>query len=134
MKIEKIKKIGFWKEYTLASKDPSVFNERFGLETKNKKELLAYLKSGIRILLTRGISKCVVHGKLFAPHGEVFFDGNWIWSKGVIYYVENYDLQLTKDFIDHVEKANFKIMLSEENIDENYFNSLNDLAYTFISH
>ncbi len=48
-------------------------------------------------------------------------DGKWIWPRDVIYYVRNYDLQLSSEFIDYMRSQNWvvsdKIEIDYDNLE-----------------
>lgn len=134
MEIEgtKIEKIGFWKEYTLYPDDNSVHDLVFNEKQPNKKEILEYLDSGVRVLLTRGVNECKLHGNIFAPYGKVFFDGKWLWSEGFVYYFKKYNLEIPQRFLEHIEKNNFTIPIKKEDMSEALFEKISALASSLI--
>ena len=48
-------------------------------------------------------------------------DGTWIWPADLVYYVENYDLQLDEEFIKHMAKQSWSVpedlIIDEDDID-----------------
>jgi hypothetical protein len=79
-------------------------------EIQNKAYVLYYLESGLgwkRIWtlvddLLSCEEKCI--GSL-----DIFTDGVWAWSRDVIYYFRNYNLQLPPAFLEHARTRNWRM-------------------------
>ena len=62
---------------------------------------------------------CPEKGVIGSP--DDITDGTWIWPADLVYYVENYDLQLDEEFIKHMAKQSWSVsedlIIDEDDID-----------------
>ncbi len=71
---------------------------------RDKKMIVSYLREGATIGAYAGIAKDVITGKAIPGEWTLKSDGVYKWSTDTIFYVENYNLKLPDDFIEHVLK------------------------------
>jgi len=128
------RKIGFWKEYTKHSTDNSIFKETLNKKNSDKKDILKYLNSGVKILSVREVHRCVFSGKIFGALVNIYTDGVWIWTEGLIYYLENYDILLPSLFLEHLTANSFLHNLKEEDLSQNEKNKLEYFVFNQINH
>lgn len=69
---------------------------------EQKTQILKYLKS----FESDAVGACVVYDSVKNEHTSItleeFNDGEFYWNSSVVYYFENYDIQLEKAFIEKV--------------------------------
>ena len=98
-----LKRQGYYREMPHAEEtDPSI-EEYIGKAIDYKKEICQYLQKGIVLAACGEVSKDVLHPeKGIAGTPDDMTDGKYIWPGDLAYYVMNYDLQLDREFIDHM--------------------------------
>ena len=101
---------GYYKEMPHGeSTDPSIM-DFIGKKIDNKNEICEYLKKGMVLAACGQVVDDVINperGIAGAP--DDMTDGRWMWPADLVYYVENYDLQLPKEFIDYMKNNDWKI-------------------------
>ena len=75
-----------------------------GKPNKKKAEILSYLRNAEIIAAAPGIMKDVLTGKSTGREMLLYSDGNFVWRSEVIYYVEEYDMELPTEFVKHITK------------------------------
>lgn len=68
-----------------------------------------YLESRCFVSGTTTLQPCSICENDFAGPRTYYTDGEWIWGKWMVHYVLKHDLMLPIEFIEFVEKKNFKI-------------------------
>ncbi|MBO4578749.1 MAG: hypothetical protein J5715_01220 [Clostridiales bacterium] len=115
-----LKKLGYYKELSYGdASDPSIM-DHIHHKIENKKELCNYLRSGHILAACGGVVHDVINpdkGIIGSP--DTFTDGTWIWQADLSYYVEEYDLDLGNDFIDHIKSLEWHV---PQDIDIDYDN------------
>lgn len=106
--------IGYWKEDKHYFKRQDFLMSLIELKSKEKnysKEfVLSYLNSGELLTGVRGPGPDLLdNSKEIVGKGSCITDGYWIWTVDVPYYVENYDIGLPEEFVDHMAKNDYKI-------------------------
>ena len=115
-----IKRIGYFKEMPHGEpSDPSI-KDFIGKEQSKTviEKICSYLDSGIPVVACAGIAPDVIHpekGSAGAPTSMT--DGTWMWPGDLSYYVKNYGLGLSADFIESMEKNDWIIRLTPEELD-----------------
>ena len=105
-----LKKIGFFDEDEMDEAEAvSLLTElkRLGPCFEEEKAL-AYMKAGSEFLLIAGVFEDVLDSQrpiVGAPH--VMTDGVWAWSAELIYYLQNYHIQLPEEFLQHMLNNNW---------------------------
>ena len=109
-----MKKIGFYREYTESSKDPSVFELDISGKNQINTKILNYLKTGVEVCYFRNAARCRLSGEYFGPYSTIYTDGEWIWTSGLIFYVEKYNIKLPEDFLHTIVDNLFKVPSKED--------------------
>lgn len=105
-----INRLGYYKEMPHGEEsDPSI-KDFIGKNIENKKEVCDYLKKGIVLAACGQVVKDVIlPEKGIAGAPDDMTDGKWLWPGDLAYYVENYDLQLPKEFIEYMKEKDWKV-------------------------
>jgi len=105
-----INRQGYYKEMPHGEEsDPSI-KDFIGKKIENKKEVCDYLKKGMVLAACGQVVKDVIHPeKGIAGTPDDMTDGKWLWPGDLAYYVENYDLQLPKEFVEYMKEKNWKV-------------------------
>lgn len=99
--------IGYW--WNPATKDreypdPSELVRPNWLSPKSRSALLQYLRSAPTYCGSYGHSFC--RFGCGVPHvvigSKEYWDGDWVWPEGVAHYVDDHDVYLPQEFVDHV--------------------------------
>ena len=101
-------KVGFYKEMPHAENtDPSILDCIHKADYSDETaQICSYLKNGTIYIACCGVCYDVIdQEKGVAGVPSLLTDGVWIWPGDLAYYVENYNLNLPANFIDHM-KAN----------------------------
>ena len=72
------------------------------MEGETKKTIVEYLKAGKELAVSPSLVRDIFDAEIRLPRLSLMSDGEYEWSSRVIYYVEKYDLELPKEFIEHV--------------------------------
>lgn len=65
-------------------------------------ELIQYLKSGKETSITMGFIYDIYNSSVRVPCLNITYtDGTWEWGDDLIYYLKNYPIKLSKEFIMH---------------------------------
>ena len=88
-------------------------------EYTNKQKIVDYLKNGVSVAIAPGGDMHDILNKNNPGIGieEWLTDGKYTWCSYLQYYVENYNLQLDNDFLNNIKNNNYKIPISESDID-----------------
>ncbi|MCB9588969.1 MAG: hypothetical protein H6718_26390 [Polyangiaceae bacterium] len=99
--------IGLWYEDEFPWPDP---RELVGPPLEDKVQIVAYLRSGVRVHEQLGYSHCrFPEGPPPEQMGNCeLTDGTWIWPEGLWVYVHFFDVRLPDEFIQHVRGANYR--------------------------
>lgn len=116
----KLKMLGNYKEIpngkrNLKSIKDFIMQEKYVFQDK----ILNYLKSGIAFAIAPGGElEDVINPKVGSAGLNVWMtDGKYAWGGYLAYYVEKYNLKIDEEFIEHMKKNNFKINITEREID-----------------
>jgi hypothetical protein len=77
-------------------------------EPGNFEELLAtYLEQGSVLVAANGpwYDDAMDASSMGVVAPDVLTDGDWIWQKGLAYYLRRYHLRLSRDFVGHAESS-----------------------------
>lgn len=110
--------IGFWKEFRTrrgGTVYPSLFqnNSLKKREEKVDNEIIKYLKDGIWLNKARMIYKCPLEEK-YTVTPIIYTDGEWLWTSELIYYYENYHVNISEEFLAYLEQRNYCNSTEEE--------------------
>lgn len=78
----------------------SVSSEKYN----SQQQLIDYLKSGVDFAAIAELNHDVFSGQLIPYEALILTDGKYQWTSELIYYVENYNLKLEKEFTDYAIK------------------------------
>ena len=122
---EPIKYIGFIKRHDLNRSDSKELADMFieqEIDAKLRASIIDYLSSG-NFLFGWMHYECEEDGTLIGPSGYNT-DGCYVWPHYYIHYLKKFEnLEISKDFIEHVKQNNFVVPeLSKEHL-----NSLENL-------
>lgn len=96
--------VGEFKETHNREEYPSIFTAIREKAPDDKRKILAYLKNGKEIARAPGYLHDRINGESRLPNPACFTDGTYSWRSDLIYYYEKYNIELPKDFIEHVLK------------------------------
>ncbi|NIM58856.1 MAG: hypothetical protein GTO16_07940 [Candidatus Aminicenantes bacterium] len=74
-----------------------------------KSSLIAYLRSGAICVQTLGWSTCRFLCNNPNVGGKELTDGVWVWPSGLAHYVEEHDVFLPEEFVDHARNNGYQI-------------------------
>ncbi len=94
-----MKKIADVREITHSEKSPSIVFAISPHENKSKEKILAYLKSGEIIKKADEKFTDAINSKEIDHTPLCYCDGEYEWTTEEIYYVENYNLALSEEFL-----------------------------------
>ena len=115
--------IGYWREFDDATWwMPQNFVDK-GWESHRRGAIVEYLKQGVRFHEALGLSFCRYHcGMPDEGMGNAeLTDGMWFWPEGLVHYVEQHDLVLPSEFVDHMVKNHFRINSVTTDLEEATF-------------
>ena len=77
----------------------------------SERALIEYLNSGIPLIDIMEATPDVISGDRYVSGGSsILTDGEWIWRRDLQYYVDRYHLALDEEFMNHVRRAEFRIV------------------------
>lgn len=95
--------IGFYKEMeTTLADNGSIHDAVVDEITYDRNAVAAYLKAGREIAYSGKDSKDLFTGEVISPGFSLQTDGVFGWRGDLVYHVENYNIDLPKDFLMHV--------------------------------
>ena len=117
----KLKTVGYYKEMVQGREtDPSIYDFINKENADIIKNICNYLNQGIAFIVSPGTVSDVIHPE----NGTVgisssYTDGVWLWPGDLAYYVKKYSLKLPEEFVDTMQKNNWKVSykLCEEDSD-----------------
>ncbi len=93
--------IGEIRELLKNDKYPSI-KELINRPIPEKEKIIHYMKKGEVIAVAPAIIRDVLNPEIKIPELYIMSDGKYQWRSDIIYYLENYDLELPKEFIIYV--------------------------------
>lgn len=100
--------VGFWSTWQDENKfiKPQLLIED-NWENEDKNKIINYLKNGSSCAQYLGWSTCRICRK---ENGfSDFTDDKWIWPEGLAHYVEDHNVRLPREFINHMRNNGFNI-------------------------
>jgi hypothetical protein len=76
---------------------------------EEKKKIISYLESGKTLLFVPKLYKDCMDETKYIKGASIITDGTWFWKSYVNYYLRNYNVDLPKNFLNHMSKNNWKI-------------------------
>ena len=113
----KLKLVGFYIELNYGISDKkSIFNSICNDEIENKGKIIGYLKNGNLFIACPGIIKDVIRKENgIIGSQSIVTDGTWAWPDELPYYVGTYNIDLPKDFKNHMQINNWIVPVLNEN-------------------
>lgn len=85
----------------------------YSIEIINK--LVEYLESGVAICVAPGLVWDVIdESKGGIRNLEILTDGEWAWPSDLAYYIREYHVTLSEDFMEHVKRNEWTIANKED--------------------
>ena len=106
--MRKIMKFGFFgNNPTFAVNELS--NLKRDVPHNMEQNILYYLNGGYQVALILGIAQDFLdpNRRIIGPP-NIWTDGTWAWTSDVLYYVEQYHIQLPDDFLLHMAQNNWQ--------------------------
>lgn len=69
---------------------------------KEKNKVVEYIKKSEVIAVAPAIVRDVLNPEIRLPELFLMSDGKYKWRSDIIYYIENYDMELPEEFVQHV--------------------------------
>lgn len=106
-----IKTVGFFKELEHGNEDGGSLKESIcNHSLENEVKLVEYLESGVVICVAPGLVWDVIdESKGVIRNLEILTDGEWAWPSDLAYYVREYHVSLSEDFMEHVKRNEWTI-------------------------
>lgn len=78
---------------------------------RDKGKVIEYLKGGLILSVIPVVERDRLSGSgSVTPRGiRVQTDGEWAWASSLAYWLENYDLSLPDEFLEHVRSKSWRI-------------------------
>lgn len=101
-----MKTIGFFSEMKLYEDGGTVSKYIVDKVDYNKSDIVEYLNNQKKIAsCPRPAIDCIT-GKIISPSFSVYSDGEYEWCDFLIYHIQNYNIELEKEFVDKIARAN----------------------------
>jgi len=114
----KLKRIGYYKEMPHGDDtDPSIM-DCIQKKVEHKNEICRYLQSGYTLAACGSVVMDVISpekGIIGSPDDVT--DGTWMWPADLVYYIQNNNLELPKEFIATMKENNWEIKQALNDID-----------------
>lgn len=117
-----LKKQGFYKEMTYGSDNDSSIKDVMNIENDLIliEKICQYLNNGVVIVECCGTTIDAINsdnGVAGVP--SLLTDGVWVWPGDLSYYVKQYNIKLTDDFVAMIKENNFNITIKKEDLFKN---------------
>jgi hypothetical protein len=99
--MKKLRRFGFFDTVTIDLRKAQLSELICESEHEQKANILNYLRGGEPMIMIAGIARDPFDAKhpiIGSPH--VLTDGTWAWSADVAYYVDKYNLQIPREFVE----------------------------------
>lgn len=101
-----MKVVGIFRELALDPANvllPSLHAARGQLDGIDAEIIASYLRNGVPVFDVMEATQDPFNPETFIPGGpSLLSDGTWIWRKDLAHYVERYQVDVAKEFIEHV--------------------------------
>lgn len=105
----KLKGTGFFRElgYDL---NKSLRESISGHINDNSAEIIKYLEDGVMLIVSPGfVSDVLNESKGVVGSYSIRTDGVWAWPEVLSYYVKEYQVNLSEEFIEHMKQNKWKV-------------------------
>jgi|DEB0MinimDraft_4_1074332.scaffolds.fasta_scaffold00010_39 hypothetical protein len=110
----KLKRVGFWNTINNTYPDlPMPISNKANYDIE---KMLNYLSNGVLVYSYRGVSRCRICGEINGSSEMV--DGVYLWPSGLSHYVEEHQIELPSDFINHVESNQYDISKTIDSVED----------------
>lgn len=116
-----LKRQGYFREMPHGEMtDPSIKDSINKMPKDFLDKVINYLTSGIEIIVCAGtVEDVICPEKGIAGIPGVMTDGTWYWPGDLAYYVKNYKIGLSDDFIKTMKNNGWKNSITMEDLDLN---------------
>ncbi len=110
---------GYYREMPYAEDtDPSILDSIGKSNPEEIDNICSYLNSGIVLITCCGTSTDVIKPENgIAGTPSVMTDGTWVWPGDLSYYVKNYQLALSPEFVSDMRIKNWTIAMKDTDVD-----------------
>ncbi len=95
-----LKRVGFWYD-KLGDSDLPMPIPDYPWDESVRQKVIAYLKNGKVSDCYKGCSTCRICG-IYGVGSCDFVDEEYLWPEGLSHYVEKHNIELPKEFVDHI--------------------------------
>lgn len=111
MKQAPLQLIGFWEESEDSPQWPDPKDLVTDTPLTHRERVVAYLRSGVVVAEWLGYSHCRFEG---GPSDRVMgcrdlSDGYWLWPEGLWVYIDQFNVKLPNDFLEHVKANDYRV-------------------------
>jgi len=105
--------VGYFKEQTPGFNDnyDSIYDVVDGFDGSNelKNKIIKYLQSGVLVSVCPTIVRDIIDDAKIIGELSTLTDGVYQWPSDYVYYIERYNLHVSKALIAHMQKNNWKV-------------------------
>jgi hypothetical protein len=111
----KLKRVGFFTELEHGDADGVSLKQSISSsQHPEKQKIINYLRSGICFIFSPGLVTDVLsESEEIISSLRILSDGTWAWPNCLIYYVDEYNVNLPDEFIDFMKNRNWMINSNE---------------------
>ena len=115
----KLKHIGFFKELKHGDEYGECLNASIRNEAdKKENRIIQYLSSGSILCVSPGIVSDIFDDSKIIGELNIYTDGVWAWPSDLLYYIKEYHVCLSADFVMHIYHNNWVVPdFNEANLD-----------------
>ncbi|SMD08375.1 hypothetical protein [Pedobacter africanus] len=111
-----MKYVGFIKENTNIKEAISfedMIKSKADYDHETLKKIKSYLSNGLLVFSWMGYTQDPIKKVFIAPDGYST-DGEWIWPDYYYYYIDNYSIEVDREFFMHMSKVGFDLKISDK--------------------
>ena len=101
---KRLKAVCFFSEMELYEDSGSVKDYLSEKADYDKEQVISYLKSQKKYAICPRAAIDCVTGKEISPDFAIYNDGEYEWCDFLIYHIEQYNIRLPSDFLEHISK------------------------------
>jgi hypothetical protein len=107
---------GFWRESPENPNAPSI-NDWVcpgWITASEKRRIIEFLEDGIDLSITTArFPKCPICGSIASRSIAFLSDGYWIWSNHLVHQVEEHEVMLPVEFVQHIRSHNYSVIFPQ---------------------
>ena len=114
----KLKRIGYYKEMPHGDDTNPSIMDYIHKKIEHKNDICKYLQSGCTLAACGSVVMDIISpekGIIGSPDDVT--DGTWMWPADLVYYVQNYNLELPSEFIETMKKNGWEIKVTLDDLD-----------------